>query len=515
MIWTEGDKVCSLKRIYRQLYPMTNVPAENRWILELFSLLPREGCTTAFLRKYFSLTEKNVESLEELFHQGWLERNDLGYSMHPLIAGCVRRKRFPEEMLTPMLRELRKVVGDRSVCDEPIEGEEKEATELFVHIARYLTGPVSRDLMWDILRAASFLLPTVKEQEELAGKLEKLFCDVSHKDEDLELVYHTALVSLGTVHREEVEQLYRKVKELGKRIDGIFGDFCVAVADGCLPYGTEFPLELLEEVIGSAEGGNCIGKAYSLRTHALEQQGRSEEAFRCAKDGVSFIEQRTDVCAQCRFELYYDLGSQAVKYVRMDMAHKCLVEMNQLYPLLGSVMAKIRWLSLTARIYSEEGRIEEALKAHRETAELIEQYLGQDSNYYSTVVSMGQLMMNRKDFKGSEEAFCRAAEFFKQSEDYAFRYHMTAHSLAHLYIRWDRPKEALYWVGEAMTEAVKYGGIALGENLHVKSRIYRLMEREREEQECLLQAYPLLKESYGEEHPKVLDAKERLALLEV
>lgn len=80
-----------------------------------------------------------------------------------------------------------------------------------------------------------------------------------------------------------------------------------------------------------------------------------------------------------------------------------------------------------------------------------------------------------------------------------------------MYLDWGKPKEARSYLEEALPIAEKLGGLGLAENQNNLSKAWRQLGDREKELYYLKEAAPALEQFYGSEHPKVIDAKRRLA----
>ena len=156
--WQEGHDV-HMAQLYRQLYSYMQLSKECHQLAELFTLLPRSSFSTAFLCRYFPGVTGPEDQLQAklaaMRDGGWLEADQAGWSMHPLIAQCLRRRVRPESRVEPMLHTIREVL-DNQYRFNPIRQSDEEYQQIshvFVYAMELLTGPISPELMKSILRA--------------------------------------------------------------------------------------------------------------------------------------------------------------------------------------------------------------------------------------------------------------------------------------------------------------------------------------------------------------------------
>ncbi|MDE6516508.1 MAG: tetratricopeptide repeat protein, partial [Acetatifactor sp.] len=111
----------------------------------------------------------------------------------------------------------------------------------------------------------------------------------------------------------------------------------------------------------------------------------------------------------------------------------------------------------------------------------------------------------------ASERYREALDIFKQQPQYEFDRHRILNNMGVMYLDWEKPKEALLYLEEALPIAGKLGGLGLAENENNLSKAWSQLGNRDKELQYLRKAAPVLEQFYGGEHPKVIDAKRRLA----
>ena len=109
------------------------------------------------------------------------------------------------------------------------------------------------------------------------------------------------------------------------------------------------------------------------------------------------------------------------------------------------------------------------------------------------------------------ERYKEALDIFRQQPQYEFDMHRTLNNISVMYLDWGKPGEARVYLEEAMPIGEKLGGVGLAENQNNLSRAWSQLGDRDKELHYLRKAAPVLEQFYGSEHPKVIDAKKRLA----
>lgn len=180
--WQEEEREVGMKRLYRQLYSYMQLPEEYHVLAELFALLPRDSYPAQFLCRYFpdaAGPEAELQTrLSAMCQGGWLEADGGGWSMHPLIAQCLRRTVLNEEIAEPFLRKIRQRLLEMGAVDAPEpEGDGfLRLCRIYIHIVGLLGGPVSAGTVWGFANAAAVSEhtdQTLDQYEKLLKKLKK------------------------------------------------------------------------------------------------------------------------------------------------------------------------------------------------------------------------------------------------------------------------------------------------------------------------------------------------------
>ena len=111
LTFVEDGQQVRIEQVLAQLYPANRIPRGCETVIQLFTLLPRDSYPADMLLEDFPQLfpdrDELARNLSLLVGQGWLEQDESGCSMHPLIAQCLRRKTLPESYLAPFLSNLR------------------------------------------------------------------------------------------------------------------------------------------------------------------------------------------------------------------------------------------------------------------------------------------------------------------------------------------------------------------------------------------------------------------------
>ena len=95
-----NQNVPILKNIYRYLYKTSDLSDEKNHIIRIFSFIHYRQYALDEIHDFCFIDQAESylqKQLDELVRQGWLEMKDEMYSMHPVIAECIREEKLSAE----------------------------------------------------------------------------------------------------------------------------------------------------------------------------------------------------------------------------------------------------------------------------------------------------------------------------------------------------------------------------------------------------------------------------------
>lgn len=515
LTWVEDDRIVKLDQIYHQLYSYSQIPDSCEKLVELFTLLPRDSYFPEFLADAFASVvagDDLVFRLKLLAEGGWLDEADGGYSMHPLIAQCLRRKVLNEKKLRPMLSCLAAKFPKSAFLDTSVYYDKKirRISEIFIYVAEFLTGSISNDLMLDTLNAMDLLVPTqqaVARYEKLLGQLHRR-CSV--RDDLVDIRYCTTLGHWMVGDRAFVEATYRKQKaDLTVPLQ-CYLDLCL-YAGGAMMFARQFALseEMLKEVL--CPDAHPVQKAtayYHLSVHS-QFTGNAEAALKWSQQGAEYVTRHPECGKELVFNNLAALCSFYLKFGQKDLAKPLLDKLKTEVGEHALPMEKVQYVDLAGTYELNFGSPEQALIHYQEDLKLRLEYYSKDQNYHVLLGQIAIVYQRMKRFSEALENYLAIIDYAKQAGDMALL-HMFSNNLAVLYLDLQKPDEAIPHLNTALEFARKQGGIALGEGLKNMARAHGLLGDNRKERECLTEAVPLLEAAYGPKHPRAAAARQRL-----
>ena len=136
---------------------------------------------------------------------------------------------------------------------------------------------------------------------------------------------------------------------------------------------------------------------------------------------------------------------------------------------------------------------------------------GADNSFY--IASLGEFAMacNKAGRREeAEESYQRAIVLLEHKPGHEFDRFRMINNMSVMYLDWEKPGKALFWLEDVRPFACEIGGLGFAESSYNLSRAWQQLGDREKELQYLKEAAPLLEQYYGGEHPKVKDAKRRL-----
>lgn len=524
--WQEGDRTVRLGQMYRQLYSYMGIPKGCQGLVELFTLLPRDSYSVAFLRDNFPEAAGEAgsgfgegDSLEQrlgiLAAGGWLEGDGNGYSMHPLIAQCLRRKNLTEGRLEPVLRCIRAKLPQEDLVGqlEYVDEESQRVCHIFLSICRLLTGSISKEMTMAALGAAFILFPSTQEAEEYRRLLTQLVERCPEKDDEIRVFLYAVLAKYDVENIMDFAPEYHRQKEHLTISRRLFIDFCVMM------------------------GGSVFRKREYALAEQMEQEGLSDDATPSQK-AMAYAQLSTLCDVQDKWEEEKEWSRQGEEYVTehpecgeymvvLNLYARCIVQMqcgNQKAAglLIGRIQSLLREETAGELKFSYEtlvgfyemsfGSMEQALFHYNKCLERILWRWGKRDEYFVTLGNICIVLQRLRRYQEAISLYGEIIEYARETENRSL-FCRFCNNLGSLYLDMGKPQEAMPHLSTALEGVRESGGIALAEALRNMARAYGLLGDTALEYRHYREAAPLLEEVYGPEHPRTEEAKARLAEL--
>ena len=513
--WVEQDQILRTGRIYNQLYSLMQVPDSCRKIAELFTVLPSDSYSTEFLQDTFPdlMGETAGEKFMQLAEGGWLDVLSDGFSMHPLVAECLRRKVITEERQAVVLESLRRQMPAvrcvRYDLELPAEKSVRIA-QMLLYTSVFLTGSISDRLMLDLLRAASLQSPTKAVQKTVYNQLKQWRRHCRQWNDLLQVTWCAVTANWDMLEPEECRQTYQSQKEQLTVPKQLFLDFCIRGGETMISaHQPQLAWELLNEVLCKDASPAQKAMAYFHLSGYSHVLGRPEEALAWSEKGVAYVREYLECGILPRINNMHMLCSIYTQYRRQNEAQILIREMEQLFA--GSTRQDLRsqYLDILGLYEMTFGNPDKALACMEESLELYEELNGRDRNYYQKINMMGNTYIRLNRLEKAVETYLISIAYARQTRDRRML-QSASNNISVALLKDKKPREALVHLETAVREGRMIGGLMFGESLRNSALAWEQLGEPEKEWEFYQEAWPLLLESYGPDHPRTTEIKKRM-----
>lgn len=513
--WIEEDRVLRTSRIYNQLYSLMKVPDGCRRIAELFTLLPSDSYSEAFLTETFPelMGEDPEEKLLRLAEGGWLEALSDGYAMHPLVAECLRRKIITEERYGQLLLCLRRRLPVLRPVRYELELQPEEQTRIariLLHMAGFLTGVISGGLMLDLLNASSLPSLTRTVQQTLCGQLAQWRKRCREWSDLLQVTYCAVLAWWDLVQIEDCESTFAAQKACLTVPEELFLDFCLRAGQSMTyAHQAQLSLDMLMESLNRETRPSHKAMAYYNLSGHCHILGSAEKAMEWGEKGVAYVREHPECGKLAQLNNLHMMCNMYMKYRKQEGALSLLQEMEQL--LKGNTRPDLRseYLAVLGLYEMTFGDPEKALECMLEQMAIHREIFGIGRDYYLTASMLAQTYMRLGRMEESVEQYEAAIAYARENGDNRLL-QSASNNISVTLMKMDRPRDALVHLETAVAEGRKIGGLMFGEALRNTAIAWGLLGDEEKELCYYEEAWPLLLEAYGPDHPRAEVAWKRM-----
>lgn len=516
--WQEEERTVRLSQIYRQLYSYMQIPEKCQPLAELFALLPRDSYSGDFLEEYFShiMGQDAEQKLAALTEGGWLDADESGWSMHPLIAQCLRNKSITWDKLESIMQRLLEYWTQRKENDLSIYDDQdaQRNGSILLYTASFGSGNISRTGLIAVIKAMGGMFLNLQSFEVNRQWLELLLKRCIEQDDEMEVRYYSLLGRYHLGNTEDYVKIYQKQKEHRTVSERVFWNLC-QFAGETMMFRKEYTLadEMFLEILHAEAIPEQKASAYLFWTICAEQRGDAEEALRRAIWGKDYVMAHPECGEYIRFRMLSTACNIYVMFGRKDEVGMLLAEVKKLLNSRTLPMDSAQYNSIAGTYELYFGDLVKALEHYQNAAQTYEEYLGKDTTYYTIAGQIAIVLQRMKRYEEAVDTYLELLEYAKEVKN-AHLQHLFSNNISVAYLELGQPEEALKHLDNAIGFARKQGGIALAEALRNRARAYGQLGDEKQEYICLEEASPLLEEAYGVEHPRAEAARQRLAELE-
>lgn len=532
--YTETERYESLKQVYGQMYNFAKLTRDELSLLRIFAALPYRNYDLTWIKMYLQqvIEDEQIESiLEILWKKGWLEESETGYSMHPFISECVlsnpltetecstffdkiitawkqNGKQIGAELLPEIIYENEKYIEmdvelvqtTMLICPmlEKITGKLQES-----YVKLYLVAITLETIYLGITKSGIESLKKIKAKaislsDVTKAGISSMQCALQYtlKVEELEALHqHFIALKDSSVIPEDMKYTY--AENLGMRYYHSGG---AAQAESLADY-----------VLDNCKNSAILIGACSLKACTVVQKGDYDAYLHWLTKGIEIGHEHGYEKGKEMQLLISNLCDLYMAMRQFEEAEKLLDELEQISE-NKSYFLKQHLLHRRGNLYMYRGDEGFGVAELTESITLAQQLYRdtEQSNYAAAVVDLAMALNKAKRFEESAVRYKEALDIYNVLEGYDFEKHRILNNISVMFLDRGMPEVALEYLPEAYARGKILGGLALGETANNYSKAYRALGNREKELEYLKEAAPILEQFYGNEHPKVVDAKERL-----
>ena len=516
--WQEDTGTIHLSQILRQLYSYTEIPEDSQKIAELFSLLPRDSYPLNLLTKWFPdvLSTESAEKLDMLTKGGWLDKDTAGYSMHPLIAQCLRRTVITEDRLVPMMRHLSTSFASYGIREEavPENPEYLKICNIIKRISAFLSGSISKEWLTTLAGALGSIDATPQAKQDGSQLLRQMEKRCKDSDDTCQIQCLVTWCRWLSASEADYSDAYSRQKANRTIPQSLFLDLCL-YGGYCAVYqhsSHSLAETLLREVLEHSADPRQLASAYSVLIDCVSYQGRREEALLLSEKAVSLARGHEEIGEILTCGLLSRLLQCYSILGRMDHASRLAPELKYKLSQARTALGKYHILTGLTSWSLNAGLLENALDYATRNLDIVDQLRGRTMDYYAANGDIALILQRMNRFGEAADRYGQTLSFARQTEN-GFWIQNTCNNLSVVWLETGQPEKALDCLEEALTYARPMGGLPLGAVLRNKARAFGMLGNEEQEYACLKEACPLLEAAYGPEHPRTAAARERLGEL--
>ncbi len=532
--YTERERYESLRQVYTQMYDLAKLTRDELSLLRIFAALPYRNYELAWVENYLQQVvevEQIPAILEMLWKKGWLEESETGYSMHPFISECVLSVPLTEQecgaffdAIIDVWKANGKQVGAELLPEiiyendkyMEMDAELVQTTMLIRPMLEKMTGKYSEayvKLYLIVLALESIYYGITKQAVEILKKIKTKSDSLSEHTKIGISIVQSALQSV--VRSEELEELQQYFIQ-AKENPAIPEDMKYTFAEnlGMRYYhsgGVEHAENLVDYVLENSNNSAILIGACSLKACTVVQRGDYDAYMHWLIKGIEIGREHGYEKGKEMQLLLSNLCDLYMALRMFDDAEKILNELEQISD-NKSYFLKQHLLHRRGNLFMYRGDegfgVAELTESYKMAQQLYRDT--EQSNYVAAVVDLAMALNKAKQFDEAAENYKEALDIYMSLEGYDFEKHRILNNMSVMYLDRNMPDVALEYLPEAYERGKILGGLALGETANNLSKAYRAMGNREKELEYLKEAAPILEQFYGGEHPKVIDAKNRL-----
>lgn len=515
-----------LVQMYKTLYSLHDLDYDERRLTDFFTMLPVNSYDADWLEKNFETHDKKViELAQTLAEAGILNESDGCYSMHPLVAQCLRKKSANEKRLCDLFEKM---------ADSHLLSWETFAK--ITTISKYMTGQYW--ITCEVLFHISDMLLKYVHQGNLIPALCQSYhvLNVSHKDYSRQSAFinqrlHEVLNDNLLADKVCIllDSKYLAVDDRAEKYISVARSIMSADLPRSLldtdvlihlGYGLvqaehiNDSIEILENATGLSTDVELQLIGYGYLAERCYFSGQLQKCNEVVHKALNLIDNDESINALDKARTMACCFNLLLTYNEYDELEKRIDELEKLadgdeLPIPVRVEEKTVALTARANLYLTLGKPEEALQTYLRYAEYIRKTTGSDS--YAYLMVMHTIAMTYRAMGNVS----KATEYFEEallrvdSSTPVMSTLLILNNYAVLNLEHSNAEKALELLNRAAVLPLE-DETPLGEVYRNFGRTYDLLKQDNESLVWWEKAYPLLARMYGPQHERTIYAENRI-----
>lgn len=527
----ENDSGYELKHIYRQMYAAMGL-SKYELFLQIFALLPYGSYRTDIIRNYlggfFESNQCIKNGLQELCQAGVLEYRDGGYSMHPFVAECLLKDELNIKVLVPffdaLVEELEKYYEDYLVNgfeklfyakDEVgLPATLKQMIRMVPDLVASSAGELKEKYFKLVLLALGMEYIAVGRAGKTTDEIVTLCKRVEKYSKETELCLEIILISYGYDKKEDLKSGFRTVEQMVGVSRSLKDILLMEIMDKIYLLGE---YELAGEIAlynwEKGDSPNVRMSGASLLAVLESQKGNIHEMEQWLRAGIAVGEESRETIYNEMYQLQVNLFGILLSRREFAEAEQIVKQWNKRVD-AEEAGINFRWMCLYCmgmlKSYREDAN--HGIAELSAAVELAERYMidRQNGNYLNSMVELAMACQKAHIWEKSEEYYNKALREYDEMAGQEFGKARILNNAGLMYLQWGKNDKAMEYLLESYEMSKPIGGLAVAEPANNMSKVWAKLGNRKKELQYLQEALPILESFYGPEHPKVVDAKNRM-----
>ena len=522
--WKDARVQQQLSAIYRNLYRRSGLDREERQFVDMLAALPYEQYGMQQLSDFCHAgmgTEDCGKYLDDLSRKGWLEKKASAYSIHPLIAECVRESGMDPAVFRNFFAYVKKMIHADGLpvwSRTSADAETLNLCRYAVHVYRALREQTDEASMQAVIEAV-YLCTTFSPFDMRILDIAEAYAG-NYQNAPLMIRFLTDLCRTMRKPIHAFDELldafmtYCDIKEIPEMQIVEYGS-CL-INDMTNGNRQEETLQRIRE---------------KTLERAVSEKARVRFLFIIQKSYMDrFLLQESIRMADEVYTLYQSLPETEASAVAWDVRASLLIRSQTELMLSDPESARVHYRQAMAMENAAENLTSLFMRL---TCEIF--FARYDQQYELAVQKMDEMLLECRKYMGTRDADYlvqtgekatllnmlgrseEALELHRQNIEVSRRYHILEarqslwlNNEGVTLLSLKRPEEAIRVLKESIALESNEAGIPWAEPTCNLSKAYRQTGDTENEKACLVRVLPIFESAYGKEHPKTQYVAQRL-----